>query len=225
MMPDIKETLSFPNKKAVSLEGCKSYMLLGLPSIGLMCLDWWVFEIMAILAGEFGVEILASQIVIMNILGMTYRVGQGLDSAGCTLIGNAIGSGNVFEAKKVFKVFYIFSCFLIAFEVYCVYMFIEQLVSMYTNEEHIKRRALSLTWIICITQFPDSFKGPLKGTFKAFGMQYKAVYINLTGHWLLNMTLMWYFAFHLGWGQIGLLYSKLILEYYIFTMYNIVIFL
>ena len=121
MMPDIKETLSFPNKKAVSLEGCKTYMLLGIPSIGLMCLDWWVFEIMAILAGEFGVEILASQIVIMNILGMTYRVGQGLDSAGCTLIGNAIGSGNVLEAKKVFKVFYIFSCFLIAFEVYCVF--------------------------------------------------------------------------------------------------------
>ena len=55
MMPDIKEAIFCIDSRSTNWEGVKSYMSLGLPSILMSCLDWWVFEVMIIVSGNFGV--------------------------------------------------------------------------------------------------------------------------------------------------------------------------
>ena len=77
--------------------------------------------------------------------------------------------------------------------------------------------------MLYFSTFPDTYKGMLKGVIRALALQSKAVYINLSGHWLVNLTSMYFFAFYLDMGLIGLWYSKLILEIYIFTMYLLLI--
>jgi len=68
-------------------------MKIGGPSILLMCLDWWIFEVMLILSGLFGVDAQASMIVCismivcMNICSLFYRFGQGLDQTACLILG------------------------------------------------------------------------------------------------------------------------------------------
>ena len=78
-IPEIREASEWPGKEVFSLEGAKSYMRLGIPSIGLQSLDWWIFESMMIISGTFGVLQQASQIILMNIVGGLCRVGNGLD--------------------------------------------------------------------------------------------------------------------------------------------------
>jgi Na+-driven multidrug efflux pump len=63
----------------------------------------------------------------------------------------------------------------------------------------------------------------LSGVIRALALQGKAIYVNLTGHWFINLSSMYFFAFYLDMGLIGLWYSKLILEYYIFTAYLLLI--
>ena len=53
---DLKETLEWPDSRIFSLEGIKSYMKIGLPSIITFVLDSWVFEALLLLSGYFGVE-------------------------------------------------------------------------------------------------------------------------------------------------------------------------
>ena len=63
----------------------------------------------------------------------------------------------------------------------------------------------------------------LKGVVKALGRQQKAVYLNLSGHWIVNLSLIYLFAFYLNLGIIGFWLAKLVLEFYIFTTYLIMI--
>mmetsp|Transcript_24789 Transcript_24789/g.38585 ORF Transcript_24789/g.38585 Transcript_24789/m.38585 type:complete len:86 (-) Transcript_24789:51-308(-) len=63
----------------------------------------------------------------------------------------------------------------------------------------------------------------LKGIIKALGIQNKSIIVNLTGHWFINLTLQWYFAFHLNLGILGLWIAKQFLEFYIMTAYIMLI--
>ena len=47
----------------------------------------------------------------------------------------------------------------------------------------------SVIWLISFNTFPDGFKGMLKGIIKALGIQVYCIYINILGHWCINLTL------------------------------------
>ena len=60
----------------------------------IMCLDWWVWELMAFLAGYFTVDEQASMIILTNIDLFMFMTSRGFEIGSCALVGNAIGSGN-----------------------------------------------------------------------------------------------------------------------------------
>ena len=62
--------------------------------------DTWYYDTMIFIAGMYGSNDQAAQIAIMNIASLFYRVATGLCISGSTMVGNAIGSGDVILAKK-----------------------------------------------------------------------------------------------------------------------------
>jgi len=52
-MNDLKEAWFFPNKE--SFKGLQEYMKIGIPSIGLICMELWCVELMALVAGYISV--------------------------------------------------------------------------------------------------------------------------------------------------------------------------
>ena len=59
----------------------------------------------------------------------------------------------------------------------------------------------------------------LKGVIKALGIQHKCVYVNISGHWIINMTLLYLLPFYFEMGIVGMWTAKIILEWYIFLAY------
>lgn len=49
-----KEAYKLPTRESFDLKGLKEYMTLGLPSIGMICLEWWSFEIMTLYSALIG---------------------------------------------------------------------------------------------------------------------------------------------------------------------------
>ena len=78
-------------------------------------------------------------------------------------------------------------------------------------------------WVFSLNTFPDCYKGMLKGIIKALGIQNKAAYINISGHWCINITLQLYLGFHLNMGLEGIWIAKVVNEFYIAAMYIIVL--
>ena len=65
----------------------KQYMKIGIPSTVMLCLDWWVWELLILISGWLGTHEQATNIVIMNIILITYMLTMGLEQAACTLVG------------------------------------------------------------------------------------------------------------------------------------------
>ena len=75
-LPEIKEAVSLPTKSVFSNIG--QYLVLGVPTAAMMCLEWWAYEVMTLMAGYIGVNEQAAQIVLMNIVALLYMVSLGI---------------------------------------------------------------------------------------------------------------------------------------------------
>ena len=50
----IKEAVIWPDSE--SLEKIGEYLELGVPSTAMLCLEWWVYELMILIVGSIGVD-------------------------------------------------------------------------------------------------------------------------------------------------------------------------
>lgn len=53
-LPEIKEVNTLPNRKTFANIG--QYLVLGVPTAAMMCLEWWAYEVMTLMAGYIGVN-------------------------------------------------------------------------------------------------------------------------------------------------------------------------
>jgi len=104
-----------------------------------------------------------------------------------------------------------------------VYLFKEHIVRIFTNLEDVQEMVLNVIWLISFNTFPDGFKAMLRGIVRALGIQEKCVYINIAGFGLVNVSLQWFFAFHLNFGLLGMWAGKLCMEIFIFSSFWILI--
>jgi MATE family multidrug resistance protein len=51
----VKAAWFLPTKSSFKLEGLIEFLKIGLPSIGVLCLDWWSFEVMMIFASGLSI--------------------------------------------------------------------------------------------------------------------------------------------------------------------------
>lgn len=65
----------------------------------------------------------------------------------------------------------------------------DAIVYAFTTDEEVRATAIKVIWVISLSNFPDGYKGMLKGVIRALGLQSRAVYINIAGHWCINLTL------------------------------------
>ena len=77
----------------------QSYLSIGVPSILLICLEWWGIEILVLMSGVFSSTAVAAQTIAYNLLVLMQMVPCGLFAGGITIVGNSIGERNVKRAK------------------------------------------------------------------------------------------------------------------------------
>uniref|UniRef100_A0A8D2L491 Multidrug and toxin extrusion protein n=1 Tax=Varanus komodoensis TaxID=61221 RepID=A0A8D2L491_VARKO len=78
-----------------------SFIRLALPSMLMICIEWWTFEIGGFMAGEaVGVVELGAQSIIYELATIAYLLPQGMSVACSVRIGNALGAGDAEQARK-----------------------------------------------------------------------------------------------------------------------------
>ena len=95
---DIRETMVWPDTRIFL--GLKEYLYIAIPSMLMIFLDWWVWELMILLSGYLSVAEQAAQIVLMNIKSFLYMFGLGMEQASCAILGQQIGKGNNIKSSK-----------------------------------------------------------------------------------------------------------------------------
>ncbi|XP_077466757.1 multidrug and toxin extrusion protein 1 [Stigmatopora argus] len=120
------------------LQDWGSFIHLAIPSMVMMCVEWWAFEIAIFLAGLVSEVELGAQSVIYQLSNIAFMFPLGFSVAGSVRVGNALGAGNTQLAKlsaklSVFCAVSVSICFAIimgSLRNYVAYIF--------TNDEQIR---------------------------------------------------------------------------------------
>ncbi|XP_021574481.1 multidrug and toxin extrusion protein 2-like [Carlito syrichta] len=76
-----------------------SYIHLAVPSMFMVCIEWWTFEVGTFLAGLIDVTELGAQGIVYELCSVAYMVPLGFGVAASVRVGNALGAGNVEQAR------------------------------------------------------------------------------------------------------------------------------
>ncbi|NWT15366.1 S47A2 protein, partial [Vireo altiloquus] len=76
-----------------------SFIWLAVPGMVMLCIEWWTFEIGSFLAGLISVVELGAQSIIYELATVAYMVPLGISVAASVRVGNALGAGDVVQAK------------------------------------------------------------------------------------------------------------------------------
>ncbi|NXD28603.1 S47A1 protein, partial [Spelaeornis formosus] len=77
-----------------------SFTSLAIPSMLMMCIEWWTYEIGSFLIGLLSVVELSVQSIIYEVSVVAYMIPLGLGTAASVQVGNALGAGNAEAAKR-----------------------------------------------------------------------------------------------------------------------------
>jgi MATE family multidrug resistance protein len=64
------------------------------PSLVMLCLEWWSFEVLAFMAGYISLEATAAHVVVLNTHVVLIMVPLGGQVAATVLVGHSLGQGN-----------------------------------------------------------------------------------------------------------------------------------
>ncbi|XP_062031106.1 multidrug and toxin extrusion protein 2-like [Lepus europaeus] len=76
-----------------------SYTRLAIPSLFMVCIEWWSFEIGTFLAGLINVTELGAQAIVYELASVAYMVPLGFGVAASVRVGNALGAGSAEQAQ------------------------------------------------------------------------------------------------------------------------------
>jgi MATE family multidrug resistance protein len=77
------------------------FLMLGLPGCAMVCAEWWAFELLTIMASGRGTEAIAAQTIVAQTSGVSFMVPLGMSISTTSLVGNAIGSGDIKQARVI----------------------------------------------------------------------------------------------------------------------------
>ncbi|CAL9080390.1 unnamed protein product [Musa textilis] len=181
-------------------------MKLAIPSAVMVCLEYWAFEILVLLAGLLQNSELSTSLIAMcvNTEAIAFNVTYGFSAAVSTRVSNEIGSGNVEKAKNAVSVTLKLAVFLGVTVVLLLAFGHDLWASFFSNSQEIIKAYAYMTPLVTVSILLDSAQGVLSGVSRGCGWQHLAALTNLVAFYAIGMPLALLFSYKLGFQAKGL---------------------
>ncbi|KAL2900326.1 Protein DETOXIFICATION 19 [Bienertia sinuspersici] len=174
-----------------SIHHVSGNLKLALPSAAMVCLEYWAFEILVLLAGLFPNSEVTTSLIAMcvNTEAVVFNFTYGLSAAASTRVSNELGAGKPNEAKHAMRVTLKLSVMMTAVILITLGFGHDIWASFFSDSTDIRNAFASMTPFVCITIFLDSIQGILSAVCRGCGWQQLAMYINLGTFYLIGMPI------------------------------------
>lgn len=183
-----------------------SYLQYGLPCVLMVCLEWWMWEVVVLLAGllpdaEVAVAVtgLSTQIQTIPWI-MCYSLG----TATSTRVAQALGAGDAARAARLFRA----SCVLVlvASAAMCAGMWFGKsyLAAALTSSAAVQQQLKRVVPLVVATVMLDGQAAVLSGVLRGAGRQGIGAGTSWCSYWLIGLPLAYLLAFKAGMGVLGL---------------------
>ncbi|KAK7919148.1 hypothetical protein WMY93_010432 [Mugilogobius chulae] len=170
-----------------SLQEWGSFLQLAIPSLLMLCLEFWVFEVGVFLAGLISEVELGAQSVVYQLIAITFMIPLGLSAAASVRVGNALGAGNCDHAKLSSKVPIL--CAVVSGGIVGALMIIlrNYIGYLFTNELAIVERVSDVMLLYGFMHAADAVAGVSGGVLRGVGKQKIGAVCNLVGYYVIGV--------------------------------------
>ncbi|XP_074318944.1 protein DETOXIFICATION 19-like [Silene latifolia] len=194
---NLERTWTGFSRKALSYCHVSTNLKLALPSAGMVCLEYWAFEILVFMAGlmpnsETSTSLIA---ICVNTEAIAYTFTYGLSAAASTRVANELGATRPSKAKHAMGVTLKLSVVLTT-SLLLAFGFGHSLwARSFSSEPDIIKAFASMAPFVCVSIFLDSIQGILSGVSRGCGWQHLTMFINLGTFYGIGMPIAWLLAF------------------------------
>ncbi|XP_075389056.1 multidrug and toxin extrusion protein 2 [Tenrec ecaudatus] len=166
-----------------------SFFSLAIPSMFMMCIEWWAYEIGSLLMGLLSVLDLSAQAVIYEVATVTYMIPMGLSIAVCVRVGTALGAADTVQAKQsaISGVLCVVGTSLVVGILLSILK--NELGHIFTNDEEVINLVNQLLPIYIIFQVFEAICCVYGGVLRGTGKQSFGAIVNFIMYYVIGLPL------------------------------------
>ncbi|CAL8388942.1 unnamed protein product [Arctogadus glacialis] len=176
------------------------FIKLAIPSMLMLCLEWWVFELGGFLAGLISEQELGAQSIVYELATLAFMFPLGFAVAASVRVGNALGAGKVEQAKLTSKVAIVCAMIVSVFVGASLGIPKDYVGYIFTKDPGIIDRVADVMMIYSFFHLIDCIAGVTGGIIRGAGKQSIGALCNFVGYYIIGfpigVSLM--FAAHMG---------------------------
>ncbi|XP_049494027.1 multidrug and toxin extrusion protein 1-like [Panthera uncia] len=160
---------------------------LAFPGMLMLCIEWWAFEIGSLLSGILGMVELGAQSVVYEVTVILYMIPSGFSVATSIRVGNALGAGDIEQAKKSSTVaLLVTGVFAVTF---CVLLLIfKDLVGyIFTSDREIVALVAEVIPICAVSHVFEGLACTSGGILRGSGNQKAGAMVNAVGYYVVGL--------------------------------------
>jgi len=138
-----------------------------------------------------------------------YRFASGIGPSTCTLVGNAIGEGEIGKAKITAMISSILGFICLGIVLTILLIFRRTLGGLFTIDPEVQNGYLKFIVFVLFIEIIDAMNGILNNLLIALEKQQKATYGNFIAYYIVMVPLSYLFAFKLEMGLWGIWFAIL----------------
>ncbi|KAG8662504.1 hypothetical protein MANES_01G113500v8 [Manihot esculenta] len=157
----------------------------------MVCLEWWTFELLVLLAGLLKNSKLETSVlsICITTTSLHYFVQYGISVAASTRVSNELGSGNPQAARTVVHVVLVISITEAA--ITSTTLFFTRYIFGYafSNDKEVVDYVTEVAPLLCLSVIVDSLLAVLCGIARGCGWQRIGAFINLGAYYFVGLPL------------------------------------
>nr|XP_019612986.1 PREDICTED: multidrug and toxin extrusion protein 1 isoform X2 [Rhinolophus sinicus] len=186
------------------LQDWGSFFQLAIPSMLMLCIEWWAYEIGSFLSGILGMVELGAQSIVYELAAVVFMIPTGFSVAASVRIGNALGAGNIEQAKRssVVSVLVTELCAV----TFCVLLLsCKDLVGyIFTTDREIIALVAQVVPIYAVSHLFEGLACTSGGILRGSGNQKVGAIFNAIGYYVIGLPIGISLMFATRLGVIGL---------------------
>ncbi|CAM6105479.1 unnamed protein product [Calypogeia fissa] len=193
------------------------FLKLAIPSVAMICLEYWAFEVLVLLAGympnpQLEVSLLS---ICLTTGALTYMIPMGLSGAVSTRVSNELGADRPAAAKFAVKVVVCISIAVASIIATTEFLVRNVWGKAFTDDANVVHRVAQVMPLIAIASFLDGIQGVLSGVARGCGWQETGAWVNLGSYYVVGLPAAFVLGFYFQYGGLGLwfgFYCGLVLQ-------------
>ncbi|XP_066221065.1 multidrug and toxin extrusion protein 1 isoform X2 [Saccopteryx leptura] len=177
---------------------------LAVPSMLMLCIEWWAYEIGSFLCGVLGVVELGAHSIVYELAMVVFMIPTGFSVAASVRIGNALGAGNIEQARRSSTVSVLVTeLFAVAF---CALLFgcKDHVGYIFTTDREVIALVARVVPIYAVSHLFESLACTSGGILRGSGNQKVGAIVNAIGYYVIGLPIGISLMFAARLGVIGL---------------------